>query len=234
MLYANAQYGEVSVVNPPPSADGRAPTPDTFVASPVWRAVTYYQISSLATGPNQYVLSESEALLLMDVVVDAHKHFLPLYDNQSVCAFEVEFKVQQTMREGIRGRLALKQIRPWAWGDADVCVHQDDGVYVVPEGYDADGVGLENERLHVEYYESVYEALLETVFPILVCVWVMLALLLLLLHYNDKRAREHQSHEIHMQSVASHARAERSLDDDVVRRKTERKRHKHIRHESKF
>jgi hypothetical protein len=116
-VYFNAQYGEVSVVNPPLGPNMTAPVPDIFVRSTMYLISVFDTLSSLRPTPSATVLSERESQALAEAILKVHRHFLPIYNAKNVCAFDLEWKVQRT-DDKTRGRLAIKQVRPWAWGES--------------------------------------------------------------------------------------------------------------------
>lgn len=116
-VYFNAQYGEVSVVNPPLGPNMTAPVPDIFVRSTLYFISVFDTLSSLRPTPSATVLSERESQALAEAILKVHRHFLPIYGAKNVCAFDLEWKVQRT-DDKTRGRLAIKQVRPWAWGES--------------------------------------------------------------------------------------------------------------------
>jgi hypothetical protein len=115
-VFVNAQYGEVSVVTPPVNSSGIAPTPDVYVTSTVYRVHTFNALSSLRASPSATVLTSDESLALADNLIAIHRHFVLTYAERRVCAFDLEWKVQAA-GQGRRGQLAVKQVRPMAWGD---------------------------------------------------------------------------------------------------------------------
>lgn len=117
-VYFNAQYGEVSVVNPPLGANMTAPVPDIFVRSTLYLISVFDTLSSLRPTPSATVLSEHESQVLAEAILKVHRHFLPIYSAKNVCAFDLEWKVQRTDDKAKRGLLAIKQVRPWAWGES--------------------------------------------------------------------------------------------------------------------
>lgn len=126
-LYVNAQYGEVSITNPEPiitEEDSIAPVPDEFLMSRLplsgrgfeWE-VQYIRRSNLETVyeepvPTENVLTDAEIVELRDAMLTIQKHFKSLYQGDDNFAMDIEFKITET-GDGSRGRLAIKQARPW-------------------------------------------------------------------------------------------------------------------------
>lgn len=123
----NAQYGEISVTNPEPVEIGGEmifPIPDEFVLVhlPIssqdsdWEAL-FLRHSNIpevygqpVAGPT--VLTPEETDQLRHLLTLIHHHFKKRYPGDDDFAVEVEFKITET-QDGSRGRLAIKQVRPW-------------------------------------------------------------------------------------------------------------------------
>lgn len=63
-------------------------------------------------APVGNVLTDAEILELRDAMLTIHRHFKIVYQGDDDFAMETEFKITETT-DGSRGRLAIKQARPW-------------------------------------------------------------------------------------------------------------------------
>ncbi len=60
----------------------------------------------------EQVLVDSEIRALINALDSIHKHFKRLYHGDENFAMDVEFKITET-KDNSRGKLAIKQARPW-------------------------------------------------------------------------------------------------------------------------
>jgi pyruvate, water dikinase len=106
-FYVNVQVGESLVTNPDPNA-----TPDELLISQIGPAgewETQYIRRSTLTSDGDPVMSEGHLDELRRAMERLHAHFERVYRREGDRAFamDIEFKVD------VRGRLVIKQARPW-------------------------------------------------------------------------------------------------------------------------
>jgi hypothetical protein len=103
--YVNAQFGEVSVVNPDPGVVGEQYLLYTWYDTP---EIEYLSRSSLADA-DQTVLRWEEVVALSEALTQIHQHFRPIYSpaRPTSWGMDVEFKFL-----GPERRLLIKQARP--------------------------------------------------------------------------------------------------------------------------
>ena len=126
-IYVNAQYGELSITNPEPikTKEGLVnPVPDEFIVTYLPTARNQFAWETLfirhstvktvygAAVTTNTVLTEDEVLALRNNVQLIHRHFKTLYQGDKNFSMDVEFKITETS-DGRRGKLAIKQARPW-------------------------------------------------------------------------------------------------------------------------
>jgi hypothetical protein len=126
-LYINAQYGELSITNPEPIKSDTGlinPIPDEFIMTHLPASISgfswetqYIRHSNVqyvygAPVETENVLLQGEVDQLRDILLIIHSHFKNLYQGDDNFAMDVEFKITETT-DGSRGKLAIKQTRPW-------------------------------------------------------------------------------------------------------------------------
>jgi hypothetical protein len=126
-VYINAQYGELSITNPEPIKTDRGeltPIPDELVITRLPVSSTQYawetsfirhsNIQTVYDKPvtTENVLTHEEIDLLRKNLQIIHQHFKKLYQGEKGFAMDIEFKITET-KDGSRGKLAIKQARPW-------------------------------------------------------------------------------------------------------------------------
>lgn len=126
-LYINAQYGELSITNPEPIKSDTGlinPIPDEFIMTHLSASISgfswetqYIRHSNVqyvygAPVETENVLLQGEVDQLRDILLIIHSHFKNLYQGDDNFAMDVEFKITETT-DGSRGKLAIKQTRPW-------------------------------------------------------------------------------------------------------------------------
>lgn len=132
-MYINAQYGEISITNPEPMITETGiiqPIPDEFMITRlpgsttgfIWETqfIRYSNINTVYDAPvtTDDVLTTNEINYLRDNLRLIHQHFKHLYHPEKLhqandnFAMDIEFKITETT-DGSRGKLAIKQARPW-------------------------------------------------------------------------------------------------------------------------
>ncbi len=126
-FYINAQYGELSITNPEPieTENGLVnPIPDEFIITRLPASINGYawetqfirhsNVAKIYERPvsTEDVLTDSEIDKLRDNLRIIHKHFKEIYQGDPRFAMDIEFKITET-DDGSRGKLAIKQARPW-------------------------------------------------------------------------------------------------------------------------
>ncbi|BCG65215.1 MAG: pyruvate, water dikinase [Methyloprofundus sp.] len=126
-LYVNAQYGEISITNPELieiAGQQVNPISDEFIMTLLPASVSGYawetqfirhsNVIEVYGEPvtTENVLLESEMNELRDALTTIHTHFKALYQGDQAFAMDIEFKITET-GDGSRGKLAIKQARPW-------------------------------------------------------------------------------------------------------------------------
>ncbi len=126
-IYTNVQHGEISITNPEPidTDTGQiSPVPDEFIITrlPIssinydWETqfIRHTNVKQVYDKPTQTgnVLNDAEIIELRDTMLKVHRHFKALHKGSDNFAMETEFKITETT-DGSRGRLAIKQTRPW-------------------------------------------------------------------------------------------------------------------------
>ncbi len=126
-IYTNVQHGEISITNPEPidTDSGQVtPIPDEFVTTRLavssldydWETqfIRHTNVKQVygEPAPVGNVLTDAEILELRDTMLTIHRHFKIVYQGGDDFAMETEFKITETT-DGSRGRLAIKQARPW-------------------------------------------------------------------------------------------------------------------------
>ena len=126
-FYVNAQYGEISITNPEPietEAGIINPIPDEFIMTRLVASINGYawetqfiRHSNIETVydapvPTENVLTTPEMNNLRDNLRIIHHHFKTVYQGDENFAIDIEFKITET-DDGSRGKLAIKQARPW-------------------------------------------------------------------------------------------------------------------------
>ncbi|MCK5665495.1 MAG: hypothetical protein KAI17_18540, partial [Thiotrichaceae bacterium] len=126
-FYINAQYGEISISNPEPIETENGlinPIPDEFIITRLPASISGYawetqfiRHSNIDTVYNEpvstgNVLTDTEIDTLRDNLRIIHSHFKKLYQGDDHFAIDIEFKITET-DDGSRGKLAIKQARPW-------------------------------------------------------------------------------------------------------------------------
>ena len=126
-FYINAQYGELSITNPEPITTDNGivnPIPDEFIVTNfiassttyVWETqfIRHSNIETVYSKPvtTENVLTDREIDYLRNNLRLIHTHFKDIYHGNNDFAMDVEFKITETT-DGSRGKLAIKQARPW-------------------------------------------------------------------------------------------------------------------------
>ncbi len=126
-FYINAQYGELSITNPEAISTGNGivnPIPDEFIVTRLaasasdyaWETlfVRHSNIETVYDEPvsTENVLTDSEIDYLRYNLRLIHAHFKNIYHGDDDFAMDIEFKITETA-DGSRGKLAIKQARPW-------------------------------------------------------------------------------------------------------------------------
>ncbi len=125
--YINAQYGEISITNPEPIATEHGfetAIPDELIVTHLpnslntlsWETlyIRHSNVETVYGAPvsTENTLTESEIEQLRVNMTIIHDHFKSLYQGDDDFAIDIEFKITETF-DGSRGRLAIKQARPW-------------------------------------------------------------------------------------------------------------------------
>ncbi|NOQ65234.1 MAG: hypothetical protein GQ582_12045 [Methyloprofundus sp.] len=126
-FYVNAQYGEISISNPEPIETETGllnPIADEFIISRLPASLNAYawetqfirhsNIETVYDLPvmTEDVLTATEIETLRDNLQIIHQHFKTVYQGDENFAIDIEFKITET-EDGSRGKLAIKQARPW-------------------------------------------------------------------------------------------------------------------------
>ncbi|MCK5890013.1 MAG: hypothetical protein KAG19_08720 [Methylococcales bacterium] len=126
-VYINAQYGELSITNPEPieSETGLInPIPDEFIVTRLPTTNNLFKWETLFIRRSNIekvydkpvttvnVLKDKEVVELRKNLQTIHRHFKQLYRGGDDFSMDVEFKITETS-DGSRGKLAIKQARPW-------------------------------------------------------------------------------------------------------------------------
>ena len=125
--YINVQHGEISITNPKPITTDTGvinPIPDEFITTrlPIsasnldWETlfIRHTNVTTIYDKPvmNKNVLTDIEIIDLRNNLQIIHNHFKTIYLGDSQFAMDIEFKITKTT-DGSRGKLAIKQARPW-------------------------------------------------------------------------------------------------------------------------